>query len=125
VAVVGDLYDIDRRVRELYPDLRIYFDPKRALYIVKRVRRALEDLGGKLLAAIDVEDYLFAWPAPLDSRLIQYLRYSDSWSGHRNIRAELEEADYRRQRRREKQEEEFWSEFRKDVERAFKKDLGF
>ena len=124
MAVVGDLYDIDRRVRELYPDLRIYFDPKRALYIVKRVRRALEDLGGKLLAAIDVEDYLFAWPAPLDARLIQHLRYTDSWSGQRNIRAELEESDYRRKRSQERAEEDFWAEFRKDAEKAFKKDLG-
>jgi len=111
--VVGDIYNISERIRELDPDLFLSGKPPRY-----EIWRHNETVYG------DRPQFVMYWDKPLDARLLKHLRYSDSWSGYRDIIRELDEDYEKRLKAEEKDLKELADEAAKDIHKAVLKDTG-
>ncbi|HEX7073344.1 MAG TPA: hypothetical protein VF226_04830 [Hyphomicrobiaceae bacterium] len=121
---VGDVYDIERRVREVYPDLRIFGEP--GCWLVKMVKPVLVQLKSGLAYATDRLEHVLTWKKPvLDARLLHHLRYTDQWSGHTDVLEELEEEEYLRRRAEERAADEVAAAFAKEARKALAMDFGW
>lgn len=113
--IIGDVYQIAERVREVYPDLFVCGKPGRY-----EVWRRYETIFG------DHPKKVLVWPEmTLDGRLVQHLRYGDMWSGHVDHLRELEEFDEKREREIEQSIDEICDYAAKEAYKAVRKDFGW
>lgn len=114
MIALNDVYHINERVGELYPGLSVEGIP--GAYRVRSTRPALVRCGPHFAYTTDQPYTVMSWPEQvLDARLLRHLRFSDSWSGQRDILRELEEADYRREQAQERAQADLSEQMAKDI----------
>lgn len=122
MPVVGDIYHVEERIRQVYPDYFLSGEP--GCYAVKRMAPTLvRGLG--FTYAVDKPQTLLAWrEMTLDARLLHHLRYTDAWSNQRDILREIEEAEDAQERANERRADDLVHHTAKEMQRAIEHDLG-
>lgn len=111
-ALVGDVYKISERIRDFDPDLFLCGKPGEY-----QVLRRNPTVYG------DRPQHVMSWTErTLDNRLIQHLRYGDTWSNQTDHVRKWEDEESYKERRLEEQENDYINEVAKEAWRAVKFD---